>query len=673
MFAPFIEGKHQLMFTKLQRSPRQSKPPKARARPFQVDARRSPREWEASQPFTRTSAPAPKVRASATNFEQAADEGGVLDPSNSALLESSLACAGTPLSTDTRHWAALAGISGANTAVLHHGPSSDQLASHLGTDAFTVGHHVFESSSASRRSAPRRQELLHHEFVHVGQNQGLHDDEARVINRAPPDEITGDGADYHATDQVKKYVLDAEPYDAGKFARNLSRGSDEQTLAYLERMLRVLYHARNLSDRQKLSAIRFRREVFLRFPNSSMRPAIYPSTPPVKDEPKKESGKSSNTTGVISQTKLTAEERAYAEAQGFFGVAGLSRRNMTTMVKSLRSEQDAKYAVPKDADKATKKELRRERKVAGVTLMKAVMEEELSMILPSESDPVRAWFSQHQTNVKFLGQKIGRSTASKYGGVHRTFAERLARAESDLISVLGVSSAKECGQLLGVEKIGGLRGPKSATGGTLPSLHVYGLAIDINDYDNPMPRNTPPPPNLRKENRQREKKGEAPKLFTNEVITMRNASELINGTRTSLYDVDRRKMPIPKTTALIRSYSTLLETYFSIRGNRAKVEKYLQVHDRKEGEKDTDEWLRIIDHDYKVALSNDLMDVVKPNKGENAESLPPPTVAPLITLRDEMIIALEKHGIEWAGRHKTPDIMHFDLRSEDFKRRRPQC
>lgn len=103
---------------------------------------------------------------------------------------------------------------------------------------------------------------------------------------------------------------------------------------------------------------------------------------------------------------------------------------------------------------------------------------------------------------------------------------------------------------------------------------------------------------LKRENEKRKAKGEPSKLFTSEELTMKNASELINGTAVSLNDV------------------------------------------------------------------------TKPKKGESADDVPPPTVAPLVTLHDEMIIAMEKQDIEWAGRHHTPDIMHFDFRSEHFKNRR---
>ncbi|MFV8750639.1 M15 family metallopeptidase [Nannocystaceae bacterium ST9] len=43
-----------------------------------------------------------------------------------------------------------------------------------------------------------------------------------------------------------------------------------------------------------------------------------------------------------------------------------------------------------------------------------------------------------------------------------------------------------------------------------------------------------------------------------------------------------------------------------------------------------------------------------------------------ITLKDELIVTMEAHGIQWGGRQGTPDIMHFDLRGDDFKSRRPE-
>jgi len=38
---------------------------------------------------------------------------------------------------------------------------------------------------------------------------------------------------------------------------------------------------------------------------------------------------------------------------------------------------------------------------------------------------------------------------------------------------------------VGLQGLGGLRPPKHATGGERPSLHCYGLAVDINYSGNP--------------------------------------------------------------------------------------------------------------------------------------------------------------------------------------------
>jgi hypothetical protein len=100
---------------------------------------------------------------------------------------------------------------------------------------------------------------------------------------------------------------------------------------------------------------------------------------------------------------------------------------------------------------------------------------------------VEEWFTDHDPSARFLGLSIRPSSGSSVGGVHKDMkgkldeAENILRGEPDLAGMEGIDIA----DALGVVGIGGLRPPKLATGGTRPSLHCYGLAIDINATGNP--------------------------------------------------------------------------------------------------------------------------------------------------------------------------------------------
>jgi hypothetical protein len=97
---------------------------------------------------------------------------------------------------------------------------------------------------------------------------------------------------------------------------------------------------------------------------------------------------------------------------------------------------------------------------------------------------VEEWFAGIDTSATFLGKPIEASSGS-VPGVHQVLVDRLRRVEARLVKELGASSPAECGRQLHVYSISGLRKPSTATGGSLPSMHCYGLAIDINYRGNP--------------------------------------------------------------------------------------------------------------------------------------------------------------------------------------------
>jgi len=98
-----------------------------------------------------------------------------------------------------------------------------------------------------------------------------------------------------------------------------------------------------------------------------------------------------------------------------------------------------------------------------------------------------AWFAEHVPNARFLGVPITASLGSAVGGVHQELLTKLDAAAATLAAHpslqgrVGIEIADE----IGMHSIGGLRPPKAATGAERPSLHCYGLAVDINYPTNP--------------------------------------------------------------------------------------------------------------------------------------------------------------------------------------------
>ena len=85
-------------------------------------------------------------------------------------------------------------------------------------------------------------------------------------------------------------------------------------------------------------------------------------------------------------------------------------------------------------------------------------------------------------------QKSGGDVA----GVHSELYARLQIAEQRLIKRFPGLSKGQIAGLMGIYKIAGLRPPKKATGGSAPSFHCFGLAIDINHPTNPFVGNKKP-------------------------------------------------------------------------------------------------------------------------------------------------------------------------------------
>ncbi len=100
---------------------------------------------------------------------------------------------------------------------------------------------------------------------------------------------------------------------------------------------------------------------------------------------------------------------------------------------------------------------------------------------------VEDWFAAHVPNATFLGLPIRPSAGSAVGGVHQHLADKLATAEGNLQSMpeLRGLAGVDLADAVGLQGLGGLRPPKLATGGERPSLHCYGLAVDINYSGNP--------------------------------------------------------------------------------------------------------------------------------------------------------------------------------------------
>src|SRR5262249_40895884 len=88
----------------------------------------------------------------------------------------------------------------------------------------------------------------------------------------------------------------------------------------------------------------------------------------------------------------------------------------------------------------------------------------------------------------FLGVHIRPTSSGEVYGVHNQLAAVLSSAEGKLMQP--GESVEDTRKRLRVRDVGGMRRPKAATGATRPSMHCFGMAVDIDAGDNPFMGNS---------------------------------------------------------------------------------------------------------------------------------------------------------------------------------------
>jgi hypothetical protein len=247
---------------------------------------------------------------------------------------------------------------------------------------------------------------------------------------------------------------------------------------------------------------------------------------------------------------------------------------------------------------------------------------------------VEEWFAQHQPAATFLGLPIRPSQGGAVGGVHQNLAEKLAVAENKLKAMPRFKGLDgiDLADALGVRGIGGLRPPKLATGGSRPSLHCYGLAIDINVIGNPFV-------GLNSD--------KVPKMIERATLLMRGTAFKI----TAPPPKDRGAM---EQWLLINNASEDVITYLNM--DKATLEFQLgelikAAPDLPNSMKKLSWWEKQQKSDKALRNKGDL-------KGRN------PAKAGIMNLDEDLVRALTEAGLTWGGMYKTAkDLMHFDDRS----------
>jgi hypothetical protein len=264
----------------------------------------------------------------------------------------------------------------------------------------------------------------------------------------------------------------------------------------------------------------------------------------------------------------------------------------------------------------------------------------------SGTDP-ETWFADMVPDATFLGLPIAKS-GGKVPGVHRELYDVLQKAEQELLSRYPGMTPKQVAAALGVYAIVGLRPPKKATGGSHPSMHCFGMAIDINYRGNPF-------------------------------VGQKNASAVVDATERATLLMSGSAVNVRKAPKGL----TQGQTDDSDAARTARAERAVRMWERLHNASDAlRAYLNLSDDDLVALVEADghghdigwWRDRLAEDKALHADAEfsnhSDPAKAGLMDLSQELVEVLVGAGLSWGGCYAAgKDIMHFDLRTGTIKGR----
>ncbi len=251
----------------------------------------------------------------------------------------------------------------------------------------------------------------------------------------------------------------------------------------------------------------------------------------------------------------------------------------------------------------------------------ALKHEDVEEVLVAAGTNVTDWYGALEKG-RFLNQPVH---------VHPALAARLTQAESALVADAKVNPGHLDAAGLGatlIHSVADMRLPKSATGGTSLSMHVFGLAVDLNYTENPFVGN----------------------VSTAVFDVISRATSLVDGTAVNIR---------PKLGSAGAAFDTLsgaskaLSTYLSFAGaGDTALAALVRDHVPAPHEPTTlTGWVRQIDKDRAALDGGDFANHTAASQG-------------FMNLDKALVLAMEAAGLTWGGTYgRGKDIMHFDLRA----------
>jgi hypothetical protein len=382
-------------------------------------------------------------------------------------------------------------------------------------------------------------------------------------------------------------------------------------------------------------------------------------TPKKKASKRRRRASMSSTAGTATSTTTTSSGSSVPSSPSVAADSGKTRKRRTSTTK----KPTAKAAAPQlDRAQLIALAIDKAKHDGGKAAIKQVAAD-----IGKASDAnglaydVDTWFAEFNPDATFLGLKIRPSSSGEVTGVHSQLATVLTSAESSLVK--SGESMAEARDRLGVHDVGGLRRPKAATGGTRPSMHCFGMAVDIEAVDNPFLGNNSDTHAVAMAER-------ATLLLAGSAHDPRATPVSIKGKgkHNTASEADRTARAeraadqwdkLHADSEMLRRYLSLsTEELDSILAQRLAAitawSKKSHGGSTLDGEpvSDASWWHTQLAQDQAQPRGGDLMKGSDPKKHG------------YMTVQKELVTALVQAGLTWGGTYNTgKDLMHFDLRT----------
>lgn len=245
------------------------------------------------------------------------------------------------------------------------------------------------------------------------------------------------------------------------------------------------------------------------------------------------------------------------------------------------------------------------------------------------------WFKGFTRDFTFLGRALkvnkrgkGKSARVEYQYVHLEMAKMLKAAENEFVKKLGVGDAKKTGDILLKNSDEGISGSRLTSSTATFSMHMFGLAVDVNYRGNPFIEQGDIKP-------------------VNNVLE--NAALLMNQEKLSYQN--NVKGRFADRFEYVQILDDVIENYFKLLDNPAELERYLKTSK-------SDIWRKLSAAEAKKKIQKNLDNLAGYLARREMKDYFKKHA--ILDFDKRFVVGMEAMNFDWGGWYG--DMMHFDMR-----------